>query len=154
MDTHIKHNIPSTHRVAVGAYIFDSDGKILLLHRINPPNIYAPPGGRLNPDENPFDGILREVDEETGIEIDLLGPSYIWFGKFTENNPLFLGIDFIARASTTDIVLSDEHDNYIWAKKEQILSGEIETVDENGYGYSIENIVKAFELYNNIIHIQ
>ncbi len=31
--------------------------------------VWMPPGGHVDPDENPFDGAMREVMEETGIDI-------------------------------------------------------------------------------------
>ena len=148
-----KYDVSATHRVAVGAYIFDDKGRMLLLHRRNPPRIYAPPGGRLEPDENPNDGILREVYEESGISIKLLGPAFIWFGQIVADTPPFVGIDYIAKAFTTDVVLSDEHDDFLWADKIKISSGEITTITADGYGYDPQKIIEAFELYNLLIPI-
>ena len=148
MKKETKYDIPATHRVAGGAYIFDGSGRMLLLHRRNPPKIYAPPGGRLAPDENPNDGILREVNEESGISIKLFGPTFIWFGRIIADTPPFIGIDYIAEASSTDVVLSDEHDGFVWATKNQITSGEIKTITDDGFGYSIESIIEAFELFD------
>ena len=140
-----KFNIPPTHRVVVGAYVFDSQGRMLLLLRRDPPKIFAPPGGRLFPDENPFDGIRREVREEAGIEIELNETAFVWFGKIIEDSPVFLSIDFIAIALSTDVVLSDEHCDFIWATREQVESQEIATITDDGFGYAPESILKAFD---------
>ncbi|RKZ33132.1 hypothetical protein DRQ33_04730 [bacterium] len=140
-----------SHRVLVGAYIFDSDERMLLLKRNNPPKIYAPPGGRLLPGENPTDGIIREVKEEAGIDIELLGPALIWFGKLMENSPPYLSIDFLARAKNTDIQLSEEHNDFVWSSVDEIISKRIKTITENGYGYDIKSLIQAFELYNNLL---
>ncbi len=142
-----KSGISHTHRVAVGAYIFDSRGRMLLLLRNNPPYVFAPPGGRLNPDENPRDGILREVAEEAGIEIELFAPVFVWFGSIVKDSPPVLSLDFIARALDGDIKLSDEHNDFIWATREQIEKDEIMTIDKDGFGYDTEHILKAFDVY-------
>jgi ADP-ribose pyrophosphatase YjhB (NUDIX family) len=47
------------------------NGRLLLVKRKNPPaaNMYAFPGGRANPGENPAETAIREVFEETGIVV-------------------------------------------------------------------------------------
>lgn len=51
---------------------FIRDGeRVLLIRRDNPPNrgLYNAPGGKIEPDEDPYDACLREVREETGIRL-------------------------------------------------------------------------------------
>jgi len=136
-----------THRVAVGVYVFDGEGRLLLLKRRNPPLVFAPPGGRLAPDEDPREGARREVKEEAGIDVKILGPALVWFGHIIPDTPPVLGIDFVGRALSTDIKLSDEHSEFVWAEASQITAGEIPTVDQNGSGYAVPDIIRAFELY-------
>ena len=47
----------------------ERDGKFLLVLRANPPaqNLYAFPGGRVDPEETLEDAALRELREETGL---------------------------------------------------------------------------------------
>jgi 8-oxo-dGTP diphosphatase len=63
------------YKIAVLVYIFNSEGKILLLHRIKPPNkdLYSPIGGKLeqNTGESPYACALREIEEEVGIKLSL-----------------------------------------------------------------------------------
>ena len=60
---------PSFH-VAVGGMIFNEQGKLLLCchtyRRLHP---WGLPGGDLKFDEDPVDGIKREILEETGLTI-------------------------------------------------------------------------------------
>lgn len=58
------------YRVAVAAIILDDKGCILLCkHTYRKSNPWGLPGGGLEHRENPEDGILREVREETGLEV-------------------------------------------------------------------------------------
>lgn len=67
------HEIP--YRIATLCYLFDSDGRLLLIHRRKQPNrdLYSPVGGKLDQElgESPQQCALREIQEETGL---CLGP--------------------------------------------------------------------------------
>ncbi len=61
------------YRIAVLAYLFDAEGRLLLLHRRKPPNLdlYSPIGGKLEQatGESPTACAVREIAEETGLHI-------------------------------------------------------------------------------------
>jgi 8-oxo-dGTP diphosphatase len=61
------------YAIAVLAYLFDAEGRVLLLHRAKPPNheLYSPPGGKLEQaqGESPTACAVREIAEETGVEV-------------------------------------------------------------------------------------
>ena len=60
-----------THRgpkLAVDCIIL-IDGKVLLIHRRNPPNGWALPGGFVEYGETVEDAVRREMKEETGLEL-------------------------------------------------------------------------------------
>ncbi len=63
------------YKIASLVYIFNAQGKLLLLHRAKPPNqhLYSPVGGKLEQGvgESPYQCALREVREETGAELTL-----------------------------------------------------------------------------------
>jgi 8-oxo-dGTP diphosphatase len=65
---------PLPYKIAVLCYLFDEGGRILLLHRLKPPNqdLYSPVGGKLEQDigESPTMCAVREIAEETGLKID------------------------------------------------------------------------------------
>ena len=54
----------------VGAILLDERGRILLIRRANPPaqGLWSIPGGRVEPDEDWVDAVVREFAEETGVE--------------------------------------------------------------------------------------
>jgi ADP-ribose pyrophosphatase YjhB (NUDIX family) len=60
------------YRVAVAAIIFDEGSRILLCeHTYRKFNPWGLPGGGLEHQENPEDGIMREVREETGLDVQV-----------------------------------------------------------------------------------
>lgn len=63
------------YKIAVLCYLFDERGRVLLLHRVKPPNrdLYSPIGGKLEQaiGESPTACAQREIKEETGLDIEL-----------------------------------------------------------------------------------
>jgi 8-oxo-dGTP diphosphatase len=62
------------YKIAVLCYLYDGEGRVLLLHRKQMPNagMYSPIGGKLHLDEGeaPHACALREIREETGIALE------------------------------------------------------------------------------------
>jgi 8-oxo-dGTP diphosphatase len=52
----------------VGAIVFNDAGEVLLARRADNGR-WSIIGGMLDPDENPADGVVREVLEETGVQV-------------------------------------------------------------------------------------
>ncbi len=65
-------NIP--YKIAVLCYLYDTNDRLLLLHRKKDPNkgMYSPIGGKLEvgEGEGPHECARRETNEETGIDLD------------------------------------------------------------------------------------
>lgn len=61
---------PSKPEVAVGALVL-RDNKVLLVKRNHPPaeDLWAVPGGRINVGETLQEAAVREIKEETGLDI-------------------------------------------------------------------------------------
>jgi 8-oxo-dGTP diphosphatase len=66
---------PARPVVGVGAVIWNGTGAIVLIRRSQPPRQgeWSIPGGRLEYGESIRDALAREVREETGLEIAVLG---------------------------------------------------------------------------------
>ena len=70
---------------AVTGYIVHDQKVLLILHKKL--NLWLPPGGHIELDEDPEQAVLREVKEECGIEVDIDGKK---FDKLSERTkPLF-----------------------------------------------------------------
>lgn len=57
------------HSVSVSGIVRRADGRILAIKRADDGR-WVPPGGVLELDETPFDGVIREVLEETGVRVE------------------------------------------------------------------------------------
>jgi ADP-ribose pyrophosphatase YjhB (NUDIX family) len=81
------------------AVCFDPDGRVLLGRRANDPGkgLWDLPGGFLHEDELPVDGLLREVREETGLELELLDFLGHWLESY--DGRVVLCLAWTARAN-------------------------------------------------------
>ena len=63
---------PSTplHSVSVAGAVIREDGRMLVIKRRDNGN-WEPPGGVLELNETPQEGVVREVLEETGIHVEV-----------------------------------------------------------------------------------
>jgi 8-oxo-dGTP diphosphatase len=110
--------IPPSHpQLAVSAAIFRDD-KILLVRRARSPGkgFYSLPGGRVEFGEPLHAALHREVDEETALQIEIVG-----LAGWREVLPgtggsggHYLILSFAARWVAGEPVLNDEHDDFRW----------------------------------------
>ena len=98
------------------------------------------PGGRIDPGEALAAGLVREVKEETGLDIEIGQP---FFANEALPAPVVDGdtlqiirIFFTCRASTLAVKLSADHDSYEWINPSEFKSYPI-----------ITNLVPAFEAF-------
>ena len=63
--------------VSATAIIVNGEGKVLLLeHVLRPGSGWALPGGFLNAGEHPADALIREIREETGLDLENVNPYF------------------------------------------------------------------------------
>lgn len=80
------------------------------------------PGGRIEPDEALDAALAREVHEETGLElvsIDRLLAAQDIFVPDAEVHVVRLTYTGAAKG---EVVISDEHDDYRWMTRDEVLS--------------------------------
>jgi 8-oxo-dGTP diphosphatase len=107
---------PPHPQLAVSAAIF-RNGKILLVRRARSPakGFYSLPGGRVEFGETLLAALHREVDEETALQIEIVG-----LAGWREVVPAISGgghyliMSFAARWSGGEVVLNDELDDFKW----------------------------------------
>ncbi len=98
------------------------DGKVLLLQESS---AYADgtnagkwdlPGGRLSPDEPFREALLREVQEETGLDVVVGKCVHVdeWWPQVRGEQWHVVGMFFVCTAQSGDVVLSQDHGACRW----------------------------------------
>lgn len=127
----------SRPQLAVSAVIF-RDRKVLLVRRARSPGngFYSLPGGRVEYGESLHTALTREVDEETGLKIEILGLAG-WREVLPGSSATgghYVIMSFAARWVDREPVLNEEHDDFKWLQPGQFgdlkLTGGLEEVVE------------------------
>ena len=107
---------PTRPQLAVSGAIF-RDGKVLLVRRSRSPGkgFYSFPGGRVEFGESLHIALHREVDEETGLRIEILElAGWREVLPTADGGGHYLIMSFAARWSAGEPVLNDELDDFRW----------------------------------------
>ncbi len=106
--------------------VIRKNNSFLVLHRAGNakyfPEYWDFPGGKLEPKEDPFAGIEREVLEETSIKIkalDVVGIYEFDVEKKGRNTHRFTL--YSTEIISGNVRISSEHSAFRWATKEEIL---------------------------------
>ena len=75
---------------------------------------YSLPGGRVEFAESLHQALTREVDEETGLEIDIVGLAGWREVLPSAGGGHYVIMSFAARWRANEPVLNDEHDDFKW----------------------------------------
>jgi 8-oxo-dGTP diphosphatase len=116
--------MPSQPLSIVCCFIFDDKNRILLLRR-HPEDfgggLWAVPGGKQEPDEAPRLTALREVKEETGIDLDEIG--FLGTHEMRMPHGIVHMKAFKALVDGERIVTIDpeEHDDHHWFAVDELL---------------------------------
>jgi len=115
--------VQSSHpQLAVSAAIFRDD-EILLVRRARSPakGFYSFPGGRVEFGETLHEALHREIDEETALQIQIVGlAGWREVVPGTSGGGHYLILSFAARWISGEPVLNDELDDFRWLKPDAI----------------------------------
>ena len=123
------------------------DGKVLLLRESSQYNDgthsgeYDIVGGRVKPGERFDESLLREIKEETGLDVVVGRPFHVgeWRPVVRGEQWQIVATFFVCHASSDAIVLSQDHDDYQWIDPAQHRDHPL-----------IENLHDAFTSYLTI----
>jgi ADP-ribose pyrophosphatase YjhB (NUDIX family) len=90
------------------------NGKVLLVRRAVEPfrGYWDIPGGFCEADEHPADAAIREVREETDLEIELTGPLGMWIDDYEGRTTL--NVHYLARPLSRHLVPGSDADGAAW----------------------------------------
>ena len=102
-----------THKVSVAALVTNDEGKILLVN--SPWRGWEYPGGLIEPGETFQEALHREIREESGVEVEIIG--FVGICKNVEKD--IVNIDFTCRYVSGELTTSEESTEVIWATPEE-----------------------------------
>lgn len=114
----------------VGVFIFNQKGEILLLESHKWPGAYVVPGGHVELGERLEETAVREAREETGLDVYDL--EFINFQQFIYDPAFwkhrhFIFFDFAAKTNSTEVMLNDEAQKYIWIGPNEALGLQLDS---------------------------
>jgi len=129
--------------VALKAFIIHQ-GKVLLLRESSKyddgsnPNKYDVVGGRIKPGQHFKESLLREIEEETGLKIEIGKPFFVneWRPTVKGEPWHIVGTFFECPAENDKVQLSNDHDHYMWIDPKEYKNHPL-----------IDNLIPAFEEY-------
>ena len=84
----------TTRDFTATTFVVRNKQTLLLWH--NKIQAWLPPGGHINPNELPEAAAVREVREETGLEVELLGAQQTWGKVRVLHNPICILLEDIS----------------------------------------------------------
>lgn len=110
--------------VGVNGFIVKK-GKFLLVKRSENdkflPGDWEIPGGKLELGETAEEGVMREVLEETGLDVEVSSIISNWEYEHNSNQTRYVQLDFLCKAQNNqEVQLSNEHSDYTWVTFDEL----------------------------------
>lgn len=95
-------------------------------------------GGRVEPGQRFDESLLREVKEETGLDVKIGKPFFVneWRPVVRGEQWQIVGTFFECLSESDKVILSKDHDEYLWINPKDYLKFSV-----------IENLTPAFKAY-------
>jgi 8-oxo-dGTP diphosphatase len=129
--------------VATKAFIFYQEKVLILRESLKYPDgsnsgKYDVVGGRIKPGQHFQESLIREIKEETGLNVEIGDPFFVgeWRPVVKGEHWQIVGIFFKCLASSDQVMLSEDHDDYLWIDPREFQKFQL-----------IPNLEKAFQKY-------
>ena len=105
------------HSVSVTGIVLRDDGRVLAIKR-HDDGRWVPPGGVLELDETPQDGVAREVYEETGLKVQPLRLS----GVYKNMRLGVVSLAFLCEVTGGEEHTSNEANRVTWLTRDEAIA--------------------------------
>ncbi len=133
------NHCPVVFRVGTFAIIFDEQGRVLLSHRRDL-DLWNLPGGQVESGESPWDGVVRETKEETGLTVEVVRLTGVYHKPEQDNHLVF---SFICKVVGGALELTAEASHHEYFA--------LQDIPKNSSSKQIERIYDAVNFPNQTI---
>lgn len=132
--------------VAVGAFVFDAENRVLLVERSHPPGagLWTVPGGKLEYNETLVQAVAREVREETGLVVEV-GTLACVVERIADNYHYVI-LDYLARVIGGTLDPSGDCTNARWVPEADLFKLPL----TDGLSPLIERARKGFAAWTSL----
>jgi ADP-ribose pyrophosphatase YjhB (NUDIX family) len=103
------------HSISVAGVVIDEDDRALIIQRRDNAH-WEPPGGVLERNEGITDGLLREVEEETGLDVELVALT----GIYKNMSRGIIALVFRCRAVGGELTKNEEVIGFRWVRESDV----------------------------------
>lgn len=143
----MKENKKIITKVVLGAVIINNN-KVLILQRNKNedifPNMWELPSGKKEALETSEKSLLREIKEETGLNVEIIQPISVFDYQIEKPDEIrdSTQINFLVKAKNKiNVILSEEHQNFAWINKNEIKKYHISEATHEVIMKAFKNIV-------------
>jgi 8-oxo-dGTP diphosphatase len=126
--------------VVAVAYVIEKGGTVLMLRRSlskdHAPGEWETGSGRVEAGETPEQAVRREVREETGLQIEIVGPVDTFHFYRGAGREEVIGITFWCRYDGGEFAMCDEHDRAEWLAFDKAIA----LLGDNGAAAAVAKI--------------
>jgi 8-oxo-dGTP pyrophosphatase MutT (NUDIX family) len=134
----------STFLISQKAIILYNNNFLILGRKVKDTFIWELPGGLLEMNETMLNGLVREVKEETGLDIETSELFDTWDHYldnfiFKDGRKLkcrFIELAFKCKCSNDQVIISNEHDTYKWVN--------VESLDKLSFSVNSKHAIEKF----------
>jgi ADP-ribose pyrophosphatase YjhB (NUDIX family) len=111
---------------AVAGIAFDADGRVLLVRRGQAPSqsLWSVPGGRIELGETAAEATVREMAEETGLDVEVLGlvEAVDWIDRAADGTVLahYVILDHLVAVRGGELAAGDDASEARWFAPEEL----------------------------------
>lgn len=113
--------------LSVKALIRDEKSRYLVVRRsrqsLNNGGLWDFPGGKIDPGESFDQALLREIAEETGLQVELTRVLGAGESELTDRKVAYIFLE--AQLKRGDVRLSDEHEEFAWLRRAELDTAEL-----------------------------